>query len=56
MKYSYELYFEKETPGTVRYTAEIDGRKETLYVPKSRLDGTIPQTIVVTVADATSGS
>jgi len=42
--------FEKETPGTYRYSHTNDsGRKETQYIPKSKFEGERPETIEVIV-------
>jgi len=35
--------FERETPGTVRYTAKINGRKDTKYMLKSQLPTPFPR-------------
>jgi hypothetical protein len=39
------LTHERTTPGTERYTGEINGRKFTLYVPKDNIEGDVPDTV-----------
>jgi len=41
--------FEKETPGTYRFQRDENGRKDTVYVPKSAISGPRPDQIEVVI-------
>lgn len=40
--------YEKETPGTYRYSREDEnGRKQTIYLPKTKVEGSKPDSFEV---------
>lgn len=53
VKISAELFFEKETPNTIRFSEKVpEGERGiigTIYVLKSALKGTVPKSVKVTV-------